>query len=424
MVTEAPEIEYLYGLERFGVKLGLDVMHQLMDVLDHPEKKFKSVHITGTTGKGSTASFLANILQAAGYSVGLYTSPHIYAFNERVRINNEPISDTRLKELIARIRTLSEAQGIQQTFFEFTTALAFEYFAQEQVDIAIVEVGFGGTLDATNVITPEVSVITKVGLDHTKVLGDTKEKIAQDKAGIIKPDAAVVTNERDENIVAILRARAAEVNAGDFYRVPDVVQAQQLEHTLDGQLIALTGEFNGEVYTRMLGLHQIENICTAVSVALTLRGCGYAVEDQAIVRGIADTYWEGRLSVVSRNPLVIIDGAHNIDGMEALASFTADLPRRDVLILGFKSDKDFHSIAQHIVPQFERVIVTQGSYEPADALEIARELKSFEKPVEVILDPADALKAGLTIAGADGTVVVTGSLYMVADVLSVSRDIL
>ncbi|MEX0649502.1 MAG: folylpolyglutamate synthase/dihydrofolate synthase family protein [Candidatus Andersenbacteria bacterium] len=417
-VTHArQEIEYLYGLERFGIKLGLDVMHELMEVLDHPEHKFKSVHITGTTGKGSTASFLASILHAAGYKVGLYTSPHLFTFNERVRINGQPIPDEKLLELISDIRTRAEAKGVQQTFFEFTTALAYQYFAQEKVDIAIVEVGFGGRLDATNVITPLLSIITNVGLDHTDILGSTKEEIARDKAGIIKPNVPVVTHEQEKNILAVLSEDAAKKNAA-IHQVKDIITGTQTSGSLEGQTIEVRKK--DEVFTvetTLLGAHQIGNICTALVAAQLLGEQGFNISTQAMQAGVKANRWKGRMEIVSRKPLIIIDGAHNQPGMEALAAFVKDLPNRRVLVLAFKQGKDPLQVVGSLAYLFDRIIITKGLYEPLATDVVAQSLTPLSIPLEEIPNVTDAVRRAQELAGSDGTVVITGSLYMISDAL-------
>ncbi|MEX1112281.1 MAG: folylpolyglutamate synthase/dihydrofolate synthase family protein [Candidatus Andersenbacteria bacterium] len=413
------EIEYLYGLERFGIKLGLDVMHELMDILDHPETKFKSVHITGTTGKGSTASFLANILQQAGYKVGLYTSPHLFTFNERVRINGQPIPDETLLTLITDIRTKSEAQGIQQTFFEFTTALAYQYFAQEKVDIAIVEVGFGGKLDATNVITPLLSIITNVGLDHMDVLGNTKEEIARDKAGVIKPNIPILTNEKEEHILDIF-AQEANLKHSPFHQVKDIVSGIQISQSLDSQTIELrTKEDTFTVETTLLGSHQVHNICTAVAAATLLGNLGFNVSRPVLREGIRTNHWKGRMEIVSKQPLIIIDGAHNQPGMEALAAFVKELPNRRALVVAFKQGKDPLQVIEPLAHLFDHIIITEGSYEPLATDAVAQSLTPLAISLEEIPNVTDAVQRAQELAGEDGTIVITGSLYMISDALNV-----
>ena len=202
-------IEYLYSLQRFGIKLGLERMQKFMKLLSNPHTKFPSIHVTGTNGKGSVCAYLAKVLEEAGYKVGLYTSPHLVKFNERIQINGKQITDTKIAELVEYIKT--NVADAHTTFFEFTTALAFVYFAQENVDIAIIEVGLGGNLDATTVITPLVSVITNISLDHTKILGETNLQIAEKKAGVIKKKIPLVTGEKDPAVLKMFETKCQEL---------------------------------------------------------------------------------------------------------------------------------------------------------------------------------------------------------------------
>src|SRR3989344_4317484 len=230
------ELAYLYELTRFGVKPGLDVMQKMMDALGHPENTFKSIHVTGTNGKGSTCAMMGSILREAGYRTALYTSPHLYAFNERIQIDRVPIADAMLAELVGEIRLICEQQDIHPTFFEFTTALAYVYFSRSDIDIAVIEVGMGGLYDATNVITPLVSVITNVGLDHMEYLGPTTAHIAREKAGIVKKGVPVVTAEKESAILDIFDREAGEKNT-IVTRVQDMVKTNIVSSGLDGQAV-------------------------------------------------------------------------------------------------------------------------------------------------------------------------------------------
>jgi dihydrofolate synthase/folylpolyglutamate synthase len=300
-------LEYLYSLERFGIKLGLDVMKQLMDILDHPECGFRSIHVTGTNGKGSTCAFIASVLQKAGYNVGLYTSPHLVRFNERIKVNGVDISDEELIRLTSLIR--GKRNGIEATFFEFTTALAFLYFAECKVDIAVIEVGMGGRLDATNVIVPEVCVITHVAFDHLEHLGKTLIEIAREKAGIVKKRVPVVIAETNTEILVLFRKVCRESGS---------------------EMIVVRGT---EEWTLSLrGKHQMVNARTAVAALRVIRN-RFPVSEKAIREGLATASWPGRLMVVSENPLVILDGAHNVDGMMVLRDYVSALSHRRFLCL-------------------------------------------------------------------------------------------
>lgn len=440
-------LDYMYALERFGIKLGLEVMEQLLAALGNPHQAFKSIHITGTNGKGSTASFMAHALYETGQKVGLYTSPHLDRFNERIRINHGPITDERLVELIMEVKKAADHQKLQPTFFEFTTALAFLFFARQHVDIAVIEVGMGGTLDATNVITPLVAIITNVGLDHTPMIGRNTREIAINKAGIIKHGGIVVTAERQPEILKIFE-RVCEENQATLYPVHEVLKAEIVEASLDGQVFKIIpspriGEGEDEVRTNtspppspilgegefgipLLGAHQIDNACTALLALKLLEKRGISISDKAICAGFRKTTWPGRLDIVSRQPFILVDGAHNADGVRSLHAFltTTDLPTPEVLILALKRDKDPRDMLEKIVPRFKHMIITQGNYEPKPAEELAGLIRLRHSNVRAISDVTEAIAAGLKKLSPHGMMLITGSLYMIGDALIALRDTL
>jgi len=356
----------MYGLERFGIEPGLSRMEGMMELLGHPEKKLKTIHISGTNGKGSVAAMLDSVLRQDGdRKVGLYTSPHLYRFNERIQVGGRAISDVDLARHVEELRGLIEKNGIQATFFEFTTAVAIAYFVEREVDVVVMEVGLGGLLDATNVVEPIVSVITNIGLDHTEYLGDSKEEIANEKAGIIKDGAPVITAETDEKLLKIFREKASEVGS-NVYEVGNLISPTVLSPTeedfLKPQIIAVKGVFTGEFDLPLLGSHQVLNAATVLSVLHVLNEQGFDVSWEEIQRGMSGVRWEGRLQVVSSSPLVLVDGAHNNDGVEALYEFIKGFPRFDVLVLGEKVDKDMEKMTELIVPLFAKVVITKGVY--------------------------------------------------------------
>lgn len=413
-------LNYLYSLERFGIQPGLERIERLMDVLDHPEQKFKIIHVAGTNGKGSTVAMLDSVLRQTGLSVGMYTSPDLYTFHERIRFQGKNISDEDLRVLIARVRTLCDMAGIQPTFFEFATAVAFTYFAEAHVDIAVVEVGMGGRLDATNVITPQVAVITNIGWDHMEHLGDTKQHITREKAGIIKPGVDVVTAEKEHSPLYEIRARCKEVNAR-LYMAHEMVSAAVQNEMDDRQLLKIDGAFSGELTLPLLGLHQVQNVVAVLGILHVLSKHGVHIPWSRIVNGIAETRWEGRLDVVSRLPLIIADGAHNIDGARALRAYLEGLPRRDVLLFGCKQGKQYQDIARVIVPLFTTVIVTEGSYQPEDANTVASTVRRYCNNIRVIPDVARAIEEGKEACDLQGMMCITGSLYLVGDALAILR---
>ena len=321
-------LEYLYGLERFGIKLGLEVITTLLNTLGNPHQQYKSIHIAGTNGKGSTAAFLAQILIEAGYKVGLYTSPHLIQFNERIKINGKDISELDLINLIAVIKEKAEKNNLQLTFFEFTTALAFFYFAQQKIDVAVVETGMGGRLDVTNVIQPEVTIITNISLDHQQYLGETKEEIAAEKSGIIKDKAIVVTVEEDKEVLKIIEKKCMEKNAGLF--LSDKAWPQ--EASLERQIFTVKGQ---EYTIHLLGEHQLQNAALAIKAASLLAERGLLISSYNIQEGFKKAYWPGRLEIICNEPLVLVDCAHNLAGMQELARVIPSLSRRNQYFGGF-----------------------------------------------------------------------------------------
>lgn len=413
MITQ--ELEYMYGLQRFGVKPGLETMERLVDALGHPEKKFRSVHIAGTNGKGSTAAFLSSVLDVAGYKVGMYTSPHLVKFNERIRLNGVDISDEELAGLVGIVRKAVETAGIQATFFEFTTALAFVYFAQQKVDMVVIEVGMGGRLDATNVVMPLVSVITTIGLDHTEVLGDTLEKIASEKAGIIKSGVPVVIGEREPEIVEYLQEVAVSHKSPTLV-VQETTHVKDIDSSFLRQIFTVEGRISGQFEIHLLGRHQIDNALTALATLVQVRA-HLNIPDAAIQNGMAAARWEGRMQVVSQQPLIIVDGAHNEDGAEALYEYIKKFPNHSVLVVAQKQGKRLSLLHKKIAPLFDHVITTEGTYEPVPAEELARSLRGIHQKVEPIPNVKEAIEKSLTLLPSNGFLLVTGSLYMVGGAL-------
>lgn len=412
---QANSLEWMYNLERFGVQPGLVTMERVMELLGHPERGWPIVHIAGTNGKGSTAAFMASVLREAGYSVGLYTSPHLVKFNERIQINGVPISDADLATLAGELREKLEKAAIRVTFFEFTTALAFSYFARQGLDIAVIEVGMGGRLDATNVLKPLVSVITNISYDHESFLGTTLQAIASEKAGIIKPGVPVVTGEKNKDVIALFAAKAHELQS-DFQVVADVCDVRGTHATLDGQTAVINGE---EFMIPLLGKHQLDNAATAYVSLGKLRDLGWRISPAHILAGFQKTIWPGRMQVVSKHPLIVVDGAHNEDGAACLYDFIKDFPHHDVLVLAVKKGKNPTFILERIVPLFTHVLVTEGSYEPWPAEELAQVVRRYNGQAVVQKDVKRALGEAREMLSDDGFMLVAGSLYMIGQAIPI-----
>jgi len=419
-------IEYLFGLQKHGVKLGLSNSALLMGLMGDPHLRFRSVHIAGTNGKGSTSAYLARMLQNAGYRTGLYTSPHLVSFTERIRVNGTPISEAKVVELAARVRervagvVAAPGRGpVSPTFFEVTTAVAFEFFAGEHVDIAVVEVGMGGRLDSTNVITPLVSVITNIDLEHTEFLGTTIPQIAGEKAGIIKSRVPVVTGAVQRDALDVIEAEARRLGA-PVYCMPADFQAK---NTLSGK--AQTFDYRGigrslqGLRISMLGRHQVGNACLALAAAECLQSAELSLPESAMRSGLEQAAWEGRLELISPEPDIYLDGAHNPASARVLADALGDLRPsygKLVLVLGILSDKDHRGIIGPLAGFADHVIVTRPEYARAmNVQELAREVRSIHGSVEAVDTVSAAIAAARSRAGVGDCIVITGSLYTVGE---------
>jgi dihydrofolate synthase / folylpolyglutamate synthase len=404
-------LDYLYGLKKFGSKLRLEEMEKLVTALDNPQKKFKSIHIAGTNGKGSTSAFLAQILQEAGYKVGLYTSPHLVNFNERIKINGKDISGQKIVELSETIKKKVEENKIDTTFFEFTTAMAFQYFADEQVDFAVVEVGLGGRLDATSVIDPEICVITNISLEHTRVLGETKEEIANEKAAIIKENKIVVTAEIDEVVLDIFNSVCNQKNSS-LMGLDKELKFKIEDSSFNEQNFSVTGKINDTFSIKMLGEYQIKNACLALLVADLLK-----ISIDKIKLGLLNTFWAGRLQILQKNPLVMVDGAHNLEGIKNLVKFVKKIDRKKILVLGIAEDKKLEEMVSLLVPLFDQIIITEGNFKPTPVEKLNEVVLKYNQNVKMIQDSKEAVKEALKLANEDDFVLVSGSLYLVGDIL-------
>ena len=419
-------IHYLFGLQKQGIKFGLANSVRLLGLLGDPHRRFRSLHVAGTNGKGSTAAYLAAMLRAAGYRTGLYTSPHLVSFTERIRIDGVSISEDRVVELAERVRHLSRdlpaAEGagpFTPTFFEATTAMAFSYFAEEHADIVVAEVGMGGRLDSTNVITPLVSVITNIDLEHTEYLGTTLEQIAAEKAGIIKPGVPVVTGARQPEAVRVIGREAARQGA-PLFRMPEDFRAEGSApgppRRFDYRGI---GKSYGGLMIPLLGSHQVGNACLALAAIECASRAGIVVPEAAIRSGLEATAWEGRLERLAERPDVYVDGAHNPSSAAVLAGTLQELRhgyRRLVLVLGILQDKERDGILAPLIPLADRVIVTRPGYERAlDTAVLAASVRRIHREVTCAETVADALAAARAEALPDDLIIVTGSLYTVGD---------
>ena len=407
-------IETMFALQRFGIKLGLETIAGILDGLGNPHRSYRCIHVAGTNGKGSIASGLAAVLRCAGYKTGLYTSPHLVRFNERICIDGAPIADERVVEGYHAVRRVHSGER-EPTFFEFATAMALWEFAAQNVDWAIIETGMGGRLDATNILTPALSVITNISVEHGEYLGNTVAGVAYEKAGIIKPGVPVVTGVRQKSAVATIERRAAEDQA-PLYRLGKDFRVRRssrgftyygLDHTWHRMQTALSGKF------------QADNAALVAASSEALVRTGAADIDEAHIRqGLADNRWPGRLEVVREKPLVIFDGAHNLAAARELGRYMADelAGRRTTLVVGILDDKPYKAMLDFLTPHCHRAVLTQPVIGRALSAQTLREAIAPTCPdITVIPRVPDALAHAMATSGPDDVVVVAGSLYVVGE---------
>jgi dihydrofolate synthase/folylpolyglutamate synthase len=422
-MTYSETIEFLCGIRLFGQKLGLETMQRLLDSMGNPERSLRFIHVAGTNGKGSVAAMSQAVLTAAGYKTALYTSPHLVSFCERFQIDGTPVTETDVVRLVEQIRPLlDKVAGLPDsrppTFFETVTALALQYFHEQNADVVIWETGLGGRLDATNVVTPLVSVITNVAFDHMQYLGDTLEKIAAEKCGIIKPGRPVVTAAAAPEALAVIQRTCVE--SGSLLTIIGrQVRGAQLAETIHGQQLRLSGAHRdyGTLEIPLVGAHQTINCATAVA-ALEASGISFGMED--LRNGLKLTRWPGRFQIVSQKPTVVLDGAHNAAAAEELAATVRKhFPgRRVTLILGVLRDKNYDQICLLLAPLAARVFCAPvNSERTCDPQQLAPLCRAANPSAEV--KTCANLQEAYTKAAQSQTdlLVITGSLFLVGEAL-------
>lgn len=441
-------LDYIYSFIDYSIKrnfrnaaekFDLDRMRQFMAHLENPHQDYGIIHVAGTKGKGSVSSMCASVLTAQGYRVGLYTSPHMVEFTERIRIDGEMIPKADLVEMVEKIKPVAEIVP-DITTFELTTALAFLYFSVEKVDYALFEVGLGGRLDATNIVDPIVSVITSISYDHVKILGDTLSEIAGEKGGIIKQDTPVVVAPQKEEARLKLESIAKERNAPVIQVGRDYLYAAD-SHSLDGQHFLvwtpeeqpLVDEFietaGRNIWSPirlkipLLGFHQVENAATAYAALKTAEKFGVELSQSAYLQGFSEVDWPGRLELLRRHPPIVIDSAHNrysaLRLRQAMDDYFPGLPV--LLVFGASEDKDIEGMFQELLPRVRRVITTQSIHPRAIDANLLVELAHRSgRSAEAIVPIEDAFKKALDEAGEDCIILITGSIFVAA----AARDIL
>src|SRR3990170_1923858 len=467
-------IQYLYDIEKYGMNLGLKRVEALLKSLDNPQDKFPIIHVAGTNGKGSTSAMIASILVEAGYKAGLYTSPHLMRFNERIRINHREISDKKVAELVERIKERVKGQGsgvrgrkkhapcpvpLAPTFFEFTTAMAFLYFAEEKVDIAVMEVGLGGRLDATNVGKPLVSVITNIAKDHQAILGNRIKDIAFEKAGIIKKGGVLISGETKSAALKVLTAECKKRGAvfyrlnRDFYVDEKKRRIGEAEKQLPDFPIprfpdslmsytspfAFTGRrwFYQDLTINLLGRHQYLNAASALAALEVLEERGFYLTEFCIRKGLRNVSWPGRIEIVSKRPLVILDCAHNPAGAKVLKNALLDLrfaiddlrmknknnnskienrKSKVILVLGIMADKDIKGILSRLAPLADMIILTRPKLERAASVDMLyKKVAPYADRIELLENVHDACSLALSLADAGDMLCITGSVFTVGE---------
>ncbi|MBN1938229.1 MAG: bifunctional folylpolyglutamate synthase/dihydrofolate synthase [Candidatus Aminicenantes bacterium] len=422
-LSPSAALRYLQDLQRFGIKLGLDNMRILLAAFGDPHRDFPVVHVAGTNGKGSISAMLAEIFARSGFKAGLYTSPHLVRVEERIRVGGRMIPGRDFRRILGAVKAGIEellAAGrldASPTFFEVLTAAALLYFRERRVDVAVLEVGMGGRFDATNVVTPVVSVVANVARDHMQYLGNTLEKIAFEKAGIIKPGVPVVSGVVGGQARPVIRRRAREENA-------PLTEVFGRDSSFDAGIgifrKTAVYRLRDETYRLAPGLpgaHQVRNAAVAAATSSVLKRLGFPIDRKIVELGIRSARWEGRLELVARRPRVYLDGAHNEDGALALAAFIDETcPKPPVLVFAMMKDKALARVAGILFPRASRIVLTAIPY-PRAALpkEVLAATRRFSGRIAVEPDPAEALRLARRMAGPAGTVVVTGSLFLVGE---------
>ena len=420
-MTPNEALDYIHSVCWKGSIPGLGRTRELLHKMGDPQDQLQFVHIAGTNGKGSTAAMTANILRKAGYRVGLYTSPYIFRFHERMQVDGQCISDEELAEITEFVKPLAEAMEDHPTEFELVTCIAMEYFKRHHCDVVSLEVGMGGELDSTNVILPPlVAVLTNIGLDHTEFLGDTLEKICETKSKIIKAGSIAVTYREKPSVEAVIEARCRAVGAK--WMPADFDSLHLVSASLEGQVFDW-GDYR-EIHLPLLGRHQLYNAAVVLTIVQALRKKGLNISDEAVRQGIASVSWPGRFELVARNPLFIVDGGHNPQCIEALVNNVRDYlgDKRLTVLTGVLADKDYADMYEDMAQYVTRfVTVTPPNPRALSAQALAEYLQRFGKPVTACETVAQGVALAKLLAGPDGVVLAYGSLYMVGDIEDAAR---
>lgn len=430
--TYEEALNWIHARLRLGIKPGLTRMEWMMERLDHPERRIKTIHIGGTNGKGSTVTFLRCILEEAGYTVGTFTSPFFEQFNERISINGKPISDQEMIELTNIIKPLADELEASEhggpTEFEVITAMSFYYFAkQNPVDIVLFEVGLGGQFDSTNIIHPLLSIITSIGMDHVNILGDTYEQIAFEKAGIIKSGTPIITAVKQPEALGVIEAKAKEIKA-PLYQLGSEFSISNHQTRTKGEEFAFTSFYKtmSQLQISMLGKHQTENASLAIMAGQLLNMFySFMIEESHIREGLNRAYWPGRMELISEQPLVIMDGAHNEEGIEALVQELKERYHDKQINILFTalSDKKLDKMIQRLDGVADKITFTEFDFPRASTAAALFDL-SHSKNKHVAENWEEFLSAELPSINETDILVITGSLYFLSEVKPVLHQLL
>lgn len=421
-------LQFIHESHKFGMRLGLDNIKKLLELLGDPQNNLKIIHVAGTNGKGSTCSFISSILKESGYKVGLYTSPFLETFTERIRVNGENISEEEVGKIVSLIKEKIEmmvSEGYSYpTEFEIVTAMAFYYYNQEKVDFVALEVGLGGRYDATNVIDkPVVSAITSISLDHTGILGDTLGKIAFEKGGIIKEDCPTIVYPQQEEASEVIKNICAEKKSK--YIECDFKNIEIKSSNINSQIYNcnINGKELRDLEIKLIGAHQIKNSIVALNVIEYLNSIKITnISEENIRKGLLETKWPGRIEKISENPMFIIDGAHNEEGAKSLANSIDKYfeNKNKILVIGMLEDKDIESVLDLLIPKFNKVITTTPDNPRAiDANKLKEKIERYN--IEVTCEPniKEAVDYALKISNKDDVIISAGSLYMIGNVRTI-----
>jgi dihydrofolate synthase/folylpolyglutamate synthase len=415
-MTYKEAVDYLFSLQFFGIKLGLENIRALCRELGDPFNAYETVHVAGTNGKGATCAMLASMLREAGYRTGLYTSPHLVDFRERIQVDGHPVDEDFVVQFTGRIRP--SLDRLKATFFEATTAMAFTFFREAGVEVAVIETGMGGRLDATNVLGPALTVITPIGIDHVQYLGNTISEIAREKAGILKPHVPVVVAPMDAVARSILESEAERLQC-PFLRAEQSVVLTDVRQTGTGHCFgAYCGCAKTDFEIPLRGKHELQNATSALAAAGALRNSGWALEQPAMQQGLRKVRWPGRFEVLPWKPPLVLDVSHNVPGAQTVVdTFGSFFPgKRALFVIGMMKDKDYAGFLRTVQPIASRFVLTQPQVDrAAEAGALAKALTGDNG--ECVPNVSEAVDRALGMADSDEVVVITGSFYTLGEAM-------